>query len=75
MKRLVIKSFYHRHHHYHPKCIELYIFGPDIRRWISILIYNNVEFGVMNAGFMTDYFKVSREVRQGSPLSPPLFVC
>ena len=46
----------------------------SIRRWISIL-YNNVEFGVMNAGFMTNYFKVSRGVRQGCPLSPLLFVC
>ena len=49
------------------KCIELYNFGPNIRKWISIL-YNNVESGVMNAGFMTNYFKVSRGVRQGCPL-------
>ena len=55
------------------KCIELYNFGPNIRKWISIL-YNNVESDVMNAGFMTNYFKVSRGVRQGCPLSPLLFV-
>ena len=55
------------------KCIELYNFGPNIRKWISIL-YNNVESGVMNAGFMTNYFKDSRGVRQGYPLSPLLFV-
>ena len=55
------------------KCIELYNFGPNIRKWISIL-YNNVESGVMNAGFRTNYFKVSRGVRQGCPLSPLLFV-
>ena len=53
--------------------MELYNFGPNIRMWISIL-YNNVESGVMNAGFMTNYFKVSRGVRQGCPLSPLLFV-
>ena len=35
------------------KCIELYNFGPNIRKWISIL-YNNVESGVMNAGFMSN---------------------
>ena len=55
------------------KCIELYNFGPNIRKWISIL-YNNAESGVMNAGFMTNYFKVSRGVHQGCPLSPLLFV-
>ena len=55
------------------KCIELYNFGPNIRKWISIL-YNNVESGVLNAGFMTNYFQVSRGVRQGCPLSPLLFV-
>ena len=55
------------------KCVELYNFGPNIRKWISIL-YNNVESGVMNAGFMTNYFKVSRGVRQGCPLSPLSFV-
>ena len=55
------------------KCIELYNFGPNIRTWISIL-YNNIESGVMNAGFRTSCFKVSRGVRQGCPLSPLLFV-
>ena len=55
------------------KCIELCNFGPNIRKWISIL-YNIVESGVMNSGFMTSYFKVSRGVRQGCPLSPLLFV-
>jgi len=40
------------------KCIELYNFGPNITKWISIL-YNNVASGVKNVGFMTNYFKVS----------------
>ena len=48
-------------------------FGPNIRKWISIL-YNNVESGMLNAGFMTNYLQVSRGVRQGCPLSPLLFV-
>ena len=55
------------------KSIEMFNFGPNIRKWISIL-YTNVEIGVMNEGFMTNYFRVSRGVRQGCPLSPLLFV-
>ena len=45
------------------KSIEMFNFGPNIRKWISIF-YTNVESEVMNAGFMTNYFKVSRGVRQ-----------
>ena len=52
--------------------LELFNFGPSIRKWFSIL-YNNVETAVMNAGYMTNYFQVSRGVRQGCPLSPLLF--
>ena len=55
------------------KSLELFNFCPRIRNWISTL-YSNVESGVINAGFMTNYFKVSRGVRQGCPLSPFLFV-
>ena len=55
------------------KCIELYNFGPNITKWRSIL-YNNVKSGVMNAGFMTNYFKFSRGVRQRCTPSPFLFV-
>ena len=55
------------------KALEFFNFGPVIRRWISLL-YCNVESGVINAGVMTNYFRVSRGERQGCPLSPLLFV-
>ena len=42
------KSFEHHHHHYHQKCIELSTSTAQTT-------YNNVEFGVMNAGFMAIY--------------------
>ena len=42
------KSFEHHHHHYHQKCIELSTSTAQT-------MYNNVEFGVMNAGFMAIY--------------------
>ena len=55
------------------RSLELFNFGRSIIKWFSIL-YSNSETAVMNAGFMTDYFKVSRGVRQGCPLSPFLFI-
>ena len=59
-------SFLHR-------ALEIFNFGPKIKKWVSIL-YNNIESGVMNVGYMKNYFKVSRGVREGCPLSPFLFV-
>ena len=53
--------------------LKFFNFGPNIRKWISVL-YNDVESGVINGGYMTNYFRVSRGVRQGCPLSPLLFV-
>ena len=58
---------------FHHRALEIFNFGPKIRKWVSIL-YNDIESGVMNGGYMTNYFKVSRGVRQGCPLSPFLFV-
>ena len=52
---------------------ELFNLGPFLTRWFSIL-YSNSEAAVVNAGHMTDHFTVSRGVRQGSPLSPFLFI-
>ena len=48
-------------------------FGQVIRKWVSIL-YSDVESTVINGGYTTNYFKVSRGVRQGCLLSPLLFV-
>ena len=48
--------------------LELFNFGPFLTRWFSIL-YNISEAAVINAGYMTDYFTVSRGIRQGCPLS------
>jgi len=48
-------------------------FGLNVKRWISIF-YTGVQSAVMNGGFLTTYFNISRGVRQGCPLSPLLFI-
>ena len=55
------------------KALEPFNFGDNFKKWVSVL-YNNVQSSVMNGGFMTNYFEISRGVRQGCPLSPSLFV-
>ena len=58
---------------YIEKVLEFFKFGPEFQRWITIL-YSNTESCVVNNGWSTKYFKLSRGVRQGCPMSPYLFV-
>ena len=53
--------------------LDLLNFGPSVKRWISTF-YTNPESAVLNNGFSTNYFELSRGVRQGYPLSPYLFI-
>jgi len=49
------------------QAVEIFNFGPKMsktRKWISVL-YNDSEREVMNGGYITNYFKVSKGVRQG----------
>ena len=48
-------------------------FEDNFKKWVSVL-YNNAQSSIMNGGFMTNYFEISRGVRQGCPLSPSLFI-
>ena len=49
-------------------------FGPSFIQWIRTL-YKNISNCVMNNGFTTGPFTLSRGVRQGDQLSPYLYNC
>ena len=48
-------------------------FGPEFIKWIEV-IYCNVKSCIINNGWMTNFFSLSRGVRQGCPLSALLFI-
>ena len=54
-------------------CLEAFNFGPDFICWVRTF-YKNIESCVRNNGNTLDYFTLAREVRQGDPLSPYLFI-
>ena len=53
--------------------LNLFNFGSSLKQWVKTL-YTNTESAVLHNGYTTDYFKLSRGVRQGCPLSPYLFI-
>ena len=55
------------------KTLDCFNFGGDIKSWVNTF-YSNIESTVINNGFRTNWFKPSKEVRQGCPLSPYLFI-
>ena len=53
--------------------LKFFNFGLNFIKWFST-IYNGSQSAVMNGGNLTNYFEISRGVRQGCPLSPFLFI-
>ena len=54
------------------RILEKMNFGPDFRRWIDV-IYTGTQSAVINNGWLSEYFTLTRGVRQGCPLSPLLY--
>ena len=48
-------------------------FGPNFRRWMSVL-YTDIESCVTNNGYMSQFLKLFRGIRQGCPISALLFL-
>ena len=67
------KAFYSLEWDFMNKALKSFNFGPNVKRWITFF-YKDVQGAVMNGGFLTTYFNISRGVRQGCPLSPLLFI-
>lgn len=48
-------------------------FGKSIKRWISVL-YTDISSAVIQSGFVSEFFSISRGCRQGDPSSPYIFL-
>lgn len=55
------------------KTLNYFNFGPIFIQYIKLL-YTNPECSVLNNGFHTKFFKISRGIRQGCPISALLFI-
>ena len=55
------------------KTLEKFNFGDIFIQWIKIL-YNDIYTCVGNNGYYSNYFKLTRSIRQGCPISALLFI-
>jgi len=55
------------------QALESYNFGAYFINWVKIL-YNDISSCVGNNGHYSEYFKLSRSIRQGCPISALLFI-
>ena len=55
------------------KALQVYSFGPQFRKWIDVL-YSEVNSCVTNNGHISEFFSLTRGIRQGCPISAMLFL-
>jgi len=55
------------------RTLDTFNFGTSIKKRVCTF-YKNIESAALNNGFLTKWFRPSRDVRQGCPLSPYLFI-
>ena len=55
------------------KTLELFGFDENLIKWVKIL-YSDITSCVTNNGWKSDFFQLTRGVRQGCPLSSYLFI-
>ena len=55
------------------KCLDRYNFGQNFIKWIEIM-YTDIQSCVGNNGYLSQYFKLGRGIRQGGPISVMLFI-
>ena len=55
------------------KCLEYFNFGDSLRKLVKVM-YTNPRCKIVNNGYFSESFKLSRGVKQDCPLSAYLFI-